>query len=959
MLAKHSLKKFGKLAFAVVMTAFLLVAIVGLGKGVNYETEYLYRVSSHAEADELCERFDLELVEVSPAMIATFRGDAGDQELLRESGFALNETSYLLAPPWQSTTDPYLKDQYGLTVTSTDDAWAIETGSSAIVVAIIDTGIDTDHPEFAGRIMVESYNSRTKVTGIAAVEDDYGHGTMAAGVIGAVKDNSQGIAGITQNVKLMIIKANNIGVGSFTDSAIIEGIYYAVDHGARIINLSLGSTYANPLTEEAIEYATLNDVIVVAASGNDGNDDLIYPASFADAISVGAIDQTLTIADFSNYNNALDMTAPGADIITTAMAGGYATVSGTSFASPHVAGILALLVSHEPEISIPELRSRLFLTAIDRGTPGWDPQYGHGVVEAYELLTEPFVEISFNAGGDLSYPSVWIKQYSTLSDTFEPEITEMIFLGWYLDSNYQTPFTEDETVFTVDTTLYARFASESVAITLMNGSVTYATEVILYGETYTPEAGILEGYNFLGWYLDPGFITPYEPSMVETDLVLYARFEAIIYHEVTLMLGEEIYALLTVEAGMAPELPVVGIEGHEFVGWYLDSGFVTIYELEAVMAPLVLYAKLDLMEFSVTLINPHSEPAIVSAFWGLVPDLPEVVVDGYDFAGWYLDQEYTERYLNEPIYDDLILYASFETGVFEISVMIDEAFAYSLYVEAGQRLTETVVIEGYDFLGWYLDSQYLMELADTLISEDLTLYAKLETIRFTVTFYDDLGTIISTTEVIYGEAATAPNAPLKADTVAFSYLFTGWDSAFDQVLSDLDIHPLYERTFKPNSVSLIPGIDTILTNQVWVDYGVRLLDTALTMQKTGNVTSATPGRYVVSYDILYQEEIVYTLSRIVNVREAGAQIEITLNKGISTIFVGEIYEDAGARTNIGTIEKSGSVDTTEPGVYKITYTVRQNGYVYQKSRYVYVIEASDSYNALTMWFKKEEIDDEA
>ena len=157
-----------------------------------------------------------------------------------------------------------------------------------VLVAVIDTGIDYNHDEFNGNISPLSYNSFHEVVGLEAVMDDAGHGTAVAGVIAATQNNGIGISGIAPLAELLVIKANFDNEGYFSGAAIAEGVYYAVDNGAHVINMSLGGAYPDPVIEEACDFALSQGVIVVAAAGNNGLPVYNYPASFTSVISVGA-----------------------------------------------------------------------------------------------------------------------------------------------------------------------------------------------------------------------------------------------------------------------------------------------------------------------------------------------------------------------------------------------------------------------------------------------------------------------------------------------------------------------------------------------------------------------------------------------------------------------------------------------------------------------------------------------
>ncbi|MDD3958336.1 MAG: S8 family serine peptidase, partial [Candidatus Izemoplasmatales bacterium] len=295
--------------------------------------EYLYQVESVEEAYRLEAMYQLELVEVSKYFIATYQTTLQtDISLLEAKGFAKNDIYYASAPPWKPTE---VINQYGHVMTDVITAWTLEEGHHDVMIAIIDSGIDINHYEFEGRILPLSYNTARDTSGLDEVMDDIGHGTMVAGVIGAIKGNDKGIAGITQNTTLLVIKANNDGENAFRDSSIIEGIYYAVEQGADVINISLGGPSNNALTANAIAYAMEHGVPVVCASGNDGSDALVYPAGFPLALAISAVNEQALLAEFSNYGSHIDLSAPGDEIITTVMNNGTATVSGTSFAAPY------------------------------------------------------------------------------------------------------------------------------------------------------------------------------------------------------------------------------------------------------------------------------------------------------------------------------------------------------------------------------------------------------------------------------------------------------------------------------------------------------------------------------------------------------------------------------------------------------------------------------------------------
>lgn len=257
--------------------------------------------------------------------------------------------------------------------------WDVSTGSSAVKLAVIDTGIDFTHPEFAGRT-VGGYDF---VNLDADPTDDHGHGTLAAGVAAATGNNSIGVAGVNWKTTIMPVKVLDSSGSGFA-STIAKGITYAADNGARVLSMSLGGGASSTMLS-AVQYAAAKDCVLVAASGNDGLLIDRYPAAYPDVISVGAL-QGDTIATFSNYGPNVDITAPGVSIYTSSKGGGYAYFSGTSAATPFVAGLAALAIGVAPGRSAALVSRDITSTATDLGSSGWDQYYGWGRIDIAKAL---------------------------------------------------------------------------------------------------------------------------------------------------------------------------------------------------------------------------------------------------------------------------------------------------------------------------------------------------------------------------------------------------------------------------------------------------------------------------------------------------------------------------------------------------------------------------------------------
>ena len=270
-----------------------------------------------------------------------------------------------------TVNDPAVAQQWALNSPNNVDidapqAWSITTGNPNTIVAVIDSGIDLNHPEFAGRIWTNpdanAPNDATPgdvhgwnfITNTPDVQDDNGHGTHVAGIIAATGNNAAGVAGVNWQAQIMPLKfiAAN-GAGAVSDA--IRAVDYAVDHGAKVINASWGGgSHVQALTD-AIAYAGAHNVVFVTAAGNEGKNNAqvkSYPADdrLSNTLCVAAIDQTGKLARFSNFGNTtVDLAAPGVNILSTYL-GGYATETGTSMASPYVAGVVSLVAGHSSRL---------------------------------------------------------------------------------------------------------------------------------------------------------------------------------------------------------------------------------------------------------------------------------------------------------------------------------------------------------------------------------------------------------------------------------------------------------------------------------------------------------------------------------------------------------------------------------------------------------------------------------
>ncbi len=297
--------------------------------------------------------------------------------------------------------DPLFAGMYGLDKIDAPEGWdAAGLGgfpsSGGVEVGIVDTGIQANHPDLAGKVVdCARSGSVLPIGGGSLTEgtcpDDNGHGTHVAGTISANTNNAIGVAGVAFNSPLSICKALSgpLGMGSTSDVA--NCITWLHDKGAKVISMSLGGGASSTL-KSAVDYAwkggAASGSVLIAAAGNDGDSTLNYPAAYPNVVSVAATDQNDSRASFSNANSDVEIAAPGVDIISTWNDGGYNTISGTSMATPHVAGVAAIIRNRYASSSAAQIVAKLDGAVDDLGPAGRDPSYGFGRVDLVQAATE-------------------------------------------------------------------------------------------------------------------------------------------------------------------------------------------------------------------------------------------------------------------------------------------------------------------------------------------------------------------------------------------------------------------------------------------------------------------------------------------------------------------------------------------------------------------------------------------
>ncbi len=317
---------------------------------------------------------------------------ASFEEMLEADPRIPNDPYYHTEGSWKQN----FKDLYGLHNTQAAEAWSITTGDENMLIAVSDTGVDPNHPDFEGRV-VEGYNFTNDTTDAM---DDHGHGTHVAGTIAAKVNNGVGIAGATVEGKILPLKVCNAsGQCSWTDVA--RSFVYAADKGASVVNVSLGSRGSTPdFMDEAIRYATAEGTYIVTSAGNSNDDSKNWlPANHPLVFAIAATDHDDEKASFSNHGEKVDVGAPGVDILSLMSSqnrlGGrpkvgdiYVVLSGTSMASPHAVADVALILATNPEIDTWEELRDVLRAGVDEYEKEQKKPIGTGRINYYLAVQE-------------------------------------------------------------------------------------------------------------------------------------------------------------------------------------------------------------------------------------------------------------------------------------------------------------------------------------------------------------------------------------------------------------------------------------------------------------------------------------------------------------------------------------------------------------------------------------------
>lgn len=367
--------------------------VVRLKRGVSEKQRDAAMTAAGARITGVIEALRLLRVELQPSRFTLLRDAPGIEWVHREGRVHIAQKGVKAA---SKTNDPLLWRQWALKAMRVFKAWKKQEGkANPVVVAVVDTGVDPSHPDLKDRV-ISGYDF---VNLDSRGADDHGHGTHVAGIIAATPNNRTGIAGMSWGAEIMPLKALGEN-GSGGNFGVTASIVYAIEHGAKVVNLSLGGQGVRcPREFElAARWAAQRDVLLVAAAGNSARagNPVGYPAACDGYVGVGATEKDDAWASFSDYGDYVDLSAPGVDVVSTIPPGmgmqydpntyGYGPASGTSMAAPHAAGLAALLLAQHPDWGPQQVQERMEKTALDLGPKGRDHWFGAGRIDAAAAL---------------------------------------------------------------------------------------------------------------------------------------------------------------------------------------------------------------------------------------------------------------------------------------------------------------------------------------------------------------------------------------------------------------------------------------------------------------------------------------------------------------------------------------------------------------------------------------------
>lgn len=343
-----------------------------------------------------------------------------------------------------SIDDSYFNKQWALNYLNIPKAWnKIEPTNKTIIVAVIDTGIEMQHEDLKNKIHPDGYNF---ILDNNEIYDLHGHGTNISGVIAAEANNLKGIAGITGLLNIQILPLQVSQDGSIKLSDFIKAINYAIDKDVDIINASFSSSNYSEILNQVIQDAVNQGIIFVAGSGNQGHNNYHYPASYDNVISVGSIGKDENVSYFSNYNDKVDIVAPGEKIYTTTINNSYIYKGGTSLSTSVVSGVIAIMKSISPSLTQQEIYDILITTANDKGEEGKDIYYGYGIINPLNAINKIY-----------NYESEIYKNWGIKIDVEKNKIWTIIF-----NKNVDKLYVSSENVYIKD--IYGNKINQDICV---------------------------------------------------------------------------------------------------------------------------------------------------------------------------------------------------------------------------------------------------------------------------------------------------------------------------------------------------------------------------------------------------------------------------------------------------------------------------------------------------------------
>jgi subtilisin family serine protease len=333
----------------------------------------LYDHTGATVVDDMAE-IDVTVLGVAPERLSSTAAE------LTASGLIETVHKNYLYQPDAVPNDPLFSREDHLAQIRAAQAWDVSVGVAGVPIAIVDTGVDPNHPDLADKI-IDGWNI---YDGNADFADVLGHGTLVAGVAAAASNNGLGVAGVAWDCPILAVRVGNAD-GQSTGRHIAAGILWAVAHGARVINVSFAPLWSDRIVRSAAQQAFNRGCVVVISSGNAGGTNTAV--GYDEALFVGAVNPTNQIASFSDRGPFVDLVAPGTGIRSTTRGGDYGMANGTSFSAPIVSGVVALAWSVQPDLRPVSIQDVLLRSAVDLGDPGKDTTYGAGAVDAAAAVT--------------------------------------------------------------------------------------------------------------------------------------------------------------------------------------------------------------------------------------------------------------------------------------------------------------------------------------------------------------------------------------------------------------------------------------------------------------------------------------------------------------------------------------------------------------------------------------------